>query len=272
MLDTTPTPDFAAIKAKQNAAWSSGDYAKVGTTLQIVGETLCETANLRPGARVLDVAAGNGNFTLAAARRFAEVTSTDYVPALLEASRRRAEAEGHDIAYQVADAEFLPFDDGSFDLVGSTFGVMFVADHQRAADELMRVCRKGGTVAMANWTPEGFIGQLFKVVGGHVPPAPGMQSPVRWGTEAALREMFGARADAIILRPRAFPFRYKSTDHFMEVFRTWYGPVLKAFEAAGDKAGALDEDIRALIAEHNVSGDGTVLIQSGYVDVLIHKG
>ena len=203
-------PDFAAIKVRQKATWASGDYAVVGTTLQIVGETLCEAADLRAGERVLDVAAGNGNATLAAARRYCEVTSTDYVPALLERGRERAAAERlHGIDFREADAEALPFDDGSFDAVVSTFGCMFAPNPPRVAAELLRACRPGGRIAMANWTPEGFIGQVFKTVGQHVPPPAGVTSPALWGSRARLVELFGDSAAGIVAQPRLFMFRYR---------------------------------------------------------------
>lgn len=272
MLDTVNTaPDYAAIKAKQNVAWSSGDYSKIGTTLQIVGEQLCEAIDLSAGSTVLDIAAGNGNFTLAAARRFADVTSTDYVPELLEASKLRAEAEGHQIAFQKADAENLPFDDNLFDVVASTFGIMFVADHDRAAREMARVCRPGGTIAMANWTPQGFIGQVFKTIGKYVPPAPGMRSPALWGTSEALSDMFGDEVNSIEITSQFFNFRYFSADHFMDYFKTWYGPVLKAFAAAGDRADELEADMRDLLNRFNTATDGTLIIPSEYVEVIIQK-
>jgi len=188
--------DLAAVKSRQQAAWSTGNYAVVGTTLQIVGENLCEALDLRSGARVLDVAAGNGNATLAAARRWCDVTSTDYVSSLLESGRARAQAEGHTILFQEADAENLPFPDASFDVVMSTFGVMFTPNQEQAASELARVCRPGGRIGLANWTPESFIGQLFKTIGKYIPPAPGVKSPGLWGTKARLEELFGSAADA----------------------------------------------------------------------------
>ncbi len=267
---STPLPDLEALKTKQQATWASGDYAVIGTTLQIVGEQLCETIGLRPGSQVLDVAAGNGNATLAAARRFCSVTSTDYVPALLERGRERAAAERQSIRFQVEDAEKLSFRDASFDVVLSTFGVMFVADHARAAREMLRVCRPGGTIAMANWTPEGFIGQLFRIIGRHVPPPPGAKSPALWGTEAALREMFGPAADTITLHPRSFTFRYRSADHFLETFRTWYGPTHKAFAAAADP-DALAADIKALIDSMNTASDGTMAVPAAYVDAVVRR-
>jgi SAM-dependent methyltransferase len=255
-----PPVDLSALKARQQATWSAGDFAVIGTTLQIVGESLCEAVDLHAGERVLDVAAGNGNATLAAARRFAEVTSTDYVPALLEAGRARAEAERLPVRFQVADAEALPFADASFDVVLSTFGVMFTADQARAAREMLRVCRPGGRIGLANWTPEGMIGQLFRVIGRHVPPPPGAPSPAAWGTQAGLEALFDAGAAAgIAAAQRDFVFRYRSPAHWVEVFRTWYGPVLKAFEAH-DAAGqrALEADILALLERFNRAGDGTL--------------
>ena len=209
----TAAPDFAAIKTRQKAAWSSGDYAVVGTTLQIVGESLCEALDLRASQRVLDVAAGNGNVSLAAARRWCEVTSTDYVPALLERGRERAAAERLDnIDFREADVEALPFDDGSFDAVVSTFGCMFAPNPPRTASEMLRVCKPGGKIGMANWTPDGFIGQLFKTIGKHVPPPAGVTSPALWGTRARLAELFEAQAIAIRAEPRHFMFRYRSPD------------------------------------------------------------
>lgn len=266
-----PTIDLEALKAKQQANWASGDYAVVGTTLQIVGEQLCETIDLHAGSTVLDVAAGNGNATLAAARRFCTVTSTDYVPALLERGRERALAERQSITFRVEDVERLGFADASFDVVLSTFGVMFCADHQRAADELLRVCRPGGTIAMANWTPDGFIGRMFRVLGTHMPPPQGAQSPMLWGSEAAIHRMFGAGADTIRLIPRSFAFRYRSPEHFVEVFRTTYGPVHKAFLALGERAPALEADLLALMREMNAASDGTLVIHSDYVEVVIRR-
>jgi SAM-dependent methyltransferase len=218
------SPDFEAIKKKQQATWASGDFAVIGTTLQIVGELLAEAADIRAGERVLDVAAGNGNVTLAAARRFAEVTSTDYVPALLDKSAVRAKAEGLNVTYRVADVEQLPFPDQSFDAVVSTYGVMFAPNHARSASEMMRVVRPGGRIGLASWTPEGFIGKLFKVVGSFVPPPAGVKSPVLWGTEAHLQDLFGKDASAIRSERRDFNYRYHSAEHFILIFRDFYGP------------------------------------------------
>lgn len=266
----TATPDLAAVKARQQSTWASGDYAVIGTTLQIVGENLCEAVDLRSGERVLDVAAGNGNATLAAARRWGEVTSTDYVPALLERARARAEAEGLKVAFQPADAEALPFGDGSFDVVLSTFGVMFTPDQDRAAAELLRVCRPGGRIGLANWTPESFIGQVFKTIGKYVPPAPGVRSPALWGSHERLKELFPNAA--IATKERHFNFRYRAPEHWLSVFRTWYGPVHKTFAALPeDKARELEQDLLALIGRLNTSGDGTMVLPSAYLEIVVTK-
>lgn len=267
---TAIKPNFAAIKAKQQATWASGDYAKVGTTLQIVGETLCEAIDLRPGEKVLDVAAGNGNATLAAARRFADVTSTDYVPELLRASARRAEVQGLDVTYQVADAEALPFADESFDAVLSTFGVMFAPDQVRAATEMLRVTRTGGRIGMANWTAEGFIGQVFKTLGGHIAPPPGVKSPALWANEDVLGEMFAGAAD-VRIETHAFTFRYRSFAHFMDVFRTYYGPTHKAFQALGEKGSLLEADLDALHQRFNRDTSGSFIVPSEYAEVVVTK-
>ena len=276
MPDTTvttapPTPDLAALKGRQQVAWSSGNYAVVGTTLQIVGEELCEAMDLSAGAKVLDVAAGNGMMSMAAARRWCDVVSTDYVPALLAAGRARAQAEGHVIQFQEADAEALPFADGIFDAVVSTFGVMFTPNQDKAAAELVRVCKPGGTIGLANWTPDGFIGQVFKNLGKYLPPPAGAKSPALWGTRARLDEMFGGHA-TVTAKPRHFNFRYRSREHFMEVFQTFYGPVLKAFAALdAEKQGALRADLLALMARLNRATDGTMVVPSEYLEVVITK-
>jgi ubiquinone/menaquinone biosynthesis C-methylase UbiE len=268
----TATPELAALKSRQQVAWSSGNYAVVGTTLQIVGEQLCEAMDLRAGSKVLDVAAGNGMVSLAAARRWCDVTSTDYVPALLESGRARAAANGLSIKFMEADAESLPFDDASFDAVVSTFGVMFAPNQAQAASEMMRVCKRGGRIGLANWTPDGFIGQVFKTLGKYLPPPAGAKSPALWGTRAALDEMFGSQAGSIKAEPRFFNFRYKSAEHFLEVFKTFYGPVLKAF-AALDAAAQQDlhNDLYALIVRMNKSGDATMVVPSEYLEVVITR-
>ncbi|MEO8806660.1 MAG: methyltransferase domain-containing protein [Burkholderiaceae bacterium] len=268
----TPTPDYVAIKQRQQATWASGDFAVIGNTLQIVGETLAEAADVRAGERVLDVAAGNGNATLAAAHRFAEVTSTDYVPELLAKGRARAEAEGLAVRFQTADAEALPFGDASFDVVLSTYGVMFTPEHQRAARELLRVTRSGGRIALANWTPEGFIGRLFKVIGAHVPPPAGLQSPALWGTEPHIVSLFGAQASQLRCERRHFCFRYRSAAHWLQVFRDFYGPTLKAFAALPpERQPLLERDISALLDELNTAGPTSLVVPGEYLEVVITK-
>jgi ubiquinone/menaquinone biosynthesis C-methylase UbiE len=265
-------PDFAAVKQRQQGAWSSGDYAVVGTTLQIVGEHLCEALDLRAGSKVLDVAAGNGNVTLAAARRWCEVTSTDYVPALLARGRERAAADRLTIDFREADAEALPFPDASFDVVVSTFGVMFTADQDKAAAELLRVCKPNGKIGLANWTPQGFVGQIFKTIAKHVPPPAGVKSPVLWGTGARLDEMFGAQVSEMAAEPRMFAMRYRSPEHWLDVFKTFYGPMLKAFAALATNAqDGLTRDVLALIGEYNRADDGTMVVHSEYLEVVMTK-
>jgi SAM-dependent methyltransferase len=267
------TVDWGAVKTRQQAAWSTGDYAVVGTTLQIVGESLCEALDLRAGARVLDVAAGNGNATLAAARRWCDVTSTDYVPSLLEAGRRRAEAEGHLVKFREADAENLPFDDGAFDVVLSTFGVMFTPDQERAARELARVCRPGGLIGLASWTPDSFIGQLFKLIGRYVPPAAGLSPPSLWGTEERLAQLFGSAARRIRAARREFIFRYRSPLHWVEVFRTYYGPLTKAFGALDSDAQAeLTRELLALIEAGNRGDARALVLPSSYLEAVVERG
>jgi len=270
-LATAATSDLTALKIRQQAAWSSGNYAVVGTTLQIVGEQLCEALDIRPGAKVLDVAAGNGMVSLAAARRWCDVTSTDYVPALLECGRARASAEGLPIEFLEADAEDLPFDDGSFDTVVSTFGVMFTPNQDRAAAELLRVCKPKGQIGLANWTPEGFIGQIFKTLGKYLPPPPSAKSPALWGTRSRLTEMFGS-ATSFNAEIRHFNFRYRSAEHFLNVFETYYGPIHKAF-AALDQQRQIDlrNDLYALIVRMNRATDGTMVVPSEYLEVVITK-
>jgi ubiquinone/menaquinone biosynthesis C-methylase UbiE len=264
--------DFTAVKARQQGAWSSGDYAVVGTTLQIVGEELCEALDIRAGQKVLDVAAGNGNASLAAARRWCDVVATDYVPALLDRARERADAERLSIEFREADAEALPFPNGSFDVVVSTFGVMFTPDQDRAAAEMVRVCKHGGKIGLANWTPEGFIGQLFKTIGKHVPPPAGAKSPALWGTRARIAELFEPHATSIKSAQRNFVFRYRSPEHWLEVFKTYYGPVLKTFAALQPESqAALQNDLMALIAQFNRSEDGSMVVPGEYLEIVITR-
>jgi SAM-dependent methyltransferase len=270
---SSPAIDLAAVKGRQQIAWSAGDYAVVGTTLQIVGESLCEALDLRAGERVLDVAAGNGNATLAAARRWCDVVSTDYVPALLERGRARASAECLAVQFEHADAENLPYADHSFDVVLSTFGVMFTPNQEKAATEMARVCRSDGRIGLANWTPTSLIGELFKLMGRYVPPAAGVKSPALWGTEARLRELFGERAGSIAIEPRHFVFRYRSAAHWLEVFRTFYGPMQKAFGALdAAKQESLAADLIALAERFNRATDGSLVAPGEYLEVVITRG
>jgi SAM-dependent methyltransferase len=267
-----PSIDLKAIKQRQQATWASGDFSVVGITLQIVGESLAEAVDVRAGERVLDVAAGNGNATLAAARRFADVTSTDYVPALLERGRDRARADRLKIDFQVADAEDLPFADGSFDVVLSTYGAMFAPDHARTASEMLRVARAGGRIGLANWTPEGFIGQLFKVIGAHVPPPAGLRSPALWGTEPHLVELFGPQAADIRCVRKHFNFRYRSPAHWLQIFRDYYGPTHKAFAALdADGQKRLTADITALLERLNAGGKESLVVPGEYLEAVIVK-
>lgn len=268
----SPAVDLTAVKGRQQLAWSAGDYAVVGTTLQIVGESLCEALDLRAGERVLDVAAGNGNATLAAARRWCDVVSTDYVPALLERGRARAGAEGLPVQFEQADAENLPYADESFDVVLSTFGVMFTPDQQKAAAEMARVCKQGGRIGLANWTPGSFIGELFKLMGQYVPPPAGVKSPALWGTEERLRELFNNQLDSITITHKEFVFRYRSAAHWLEVFRTFYGPMHKAFGTLDPaRQQSLATDVIALAERFNRASGGWLVAPSQYVEVVLRR-
>jgi len=263
------TSAFSEIKARQQATWASGDFAVIGTTLQVVGEQICEAVDLRSTDRVLDVAAGNGNATLAAARRFADVTSTDYVPSLLDRGRERAEAERLPVRFETADAEALPYDDESFDVVLSTFGVMFAPDHEAAAREMLRVCRPGGRIGLANWTPQGFVGHLFPVVARYAPPPAGVRPASLWGTTAHVDALMGDAAGAITHQVRTFMFRYRSAEHFVDVFRAYFGPVHKAFgalDAAGRKS--LENDLLALLREWDRGNGRGLVIPGDYLETV----
>ena len=269
-MTTQPqAPDLGAIKKRQHKVWSSGDYGKVGITLIIIAENLCEAADLRSGQKVLDVATGNGNTALAAARRFCDVTGIDYVPMRLEEGRVRAEAEGLRVDFREGDAEHLPFGDAAFDVVVSTIGVMFAPDQEKAAGELLRVCRPGGGICLANWTPDGFVGQLFRMIGEHVPPPPLPHPPFRWGTEKGIRELLGDGIASLRTQRRRFTFRYRSTQHFVDYFRGYNGPFIAAFEALDTRGKkALERDLIGLIDRFNISDDGTAVVPSDYLEVV----
>ena len=272
MNTTAPTVDLAAIKARQQETWSTGDFAVVAARIAFVAERLAEAADLRADWRVLDVATGSGNAAIAAARSGCEVVGVDYVPELLERGRQRAAVEGLEVTFLHGDAEELPFPDHSFDAVLSVYGSMFAPHQERAAAELLRVCRPGGTVAMANWTPDGFIGQVFKTIARHLPPPAGLKSPALWGTRERIEALFGAAAASIRAEPAHFVFRYRSPEHWLQVFRSWYGPLLKAYAALEPAAqAALTGDLLALVGRFNRAGDGTMVVPSEYLEIVVTR-
>jgi SAM-dependent methyltransferase len=272
MTETMPRLDLEAIKQRQQATWASGDYHAIGTQIVLVAETLVEALDLRATQRVLDVATGSGNAALAAARRGATVVGVDYVPALLDRARRRADAEGVEAAFLDGDAEDLPFADASFDVVSSVFGAMFAPDQERTASELARVTRPGGRIGLVAHTPDGFIGQLFRTVARHVAPPAGLRSPVLWGTEVRLAELFAGRAEDVRSTTRHMVFRERSATAWVAAWRRWYGPILKAFEAVGPAGEeALEADLVALIEPFNKSGDATMVVPSEYLETVVTR-
>jgi ubiquinone/menaquinone biosynthesis C-methylase UbiE len=271
-MTTAPTIDLARVKGLQQETWASGDYAEIATLIVPVAERLSDAADLRPDSRVLDVASGSGNAALAAARLGAVVTGIDYVPALLQRGRERAAAERLRVDFRPGDAEQIPFPDESFDAAISVFGSMFAPDHRRAAAELIRVTRPGGTIALASWMPNGFIGSMFKAVASHVPPPPGVASPLLWGTERHLDDLFGADVSWTHYR-RTFTFRFVSAEAFVETFATYYGPTLKALEAAGSRRDALARDLRELARSWNRADQpGSIALPSAYLESVGVKG
>jgi len=263
------TPDLGVVKQRQQQMWASGDFHAVAALIQPVAEDLVETIDPRADWRILDVATGSGNAALAAARRGCDVVGIDYVPALLARGRRRAEAEGLDIDLVEGDAEAIPFADASFDAVVSVFGAMFAPDHAKTFAELARVCRPGGRIGLATWTPDGFVGEMLKVVAAHVPPAPGVASPLLWGTKAHLGAMFGDAIEGLSARERTFTFRFRSAAAFVEFFRDHYGPTLKAFEAVGaDGAGALHDDLVTLVRTYGGTSEGPVAIPATWLETV----
>jgi ubiquinone/menaquinone biosynthesis C-methylase UbiE len=270
MTLTETTPDLAAIKQRQQSTWASGDYHMIGTQILIVSELLIEALDLHSTDRVLDVATGSGNAALAAARRGTTAVGIDYVPALLDRARRRAEVEGLDAEFVEGDAEALPYEDGTFDVVSSVFGAMFAPDQERTASELARVTRPGGRIGLVAHTPEGYIGQLFKTNGRHVPPPAGLRSPVQWGTEERLRELFGDVIAELRVQKRHYVFRYHSPGAYLQYWRRYYGPTLKAFDAVGEVGrDALEADLLELIARFNRADDGTMIVPSEYLEAVI---
>lgn len=261
--------DFAAVTGRQQAVWSLGDYGRVGSLLSRLGETLVHEVDVRPGERVLDVAAGNGNASLPAARRFADVLATDYVPQLLEEAQRRADAEAVALRTEVADAQALPYADGSFDVVLSTIGAMFAPDQEAVAREMTRVCRSGGRVGMANWTPDSMVGDMFRTVGRHVPPPQGVQPAVAWGDPDRVRALLGPWCADVRTSRESFPWRFPSSQACLEYFRTWYGPTVAAFRAVGDEGRAgLEAELVAMFEGHSTATDGTMVADVAYLQVV----
>jgi ubiquinone/menaquinone biosynthesis C-methylase UbiE len=266
-IDTTP--DLQAIKQRQQQAWASGDFAVVATRIVLASEQLVDTADLHAGWRVLDVATGSGNAAIAAARLGCTAVGIDYVPSLLESGRRRAGVEGLDVELLEGDAEAIPFADDSFDAVTSVFGSMFAPNHDQAASELLRVTRPGGTIALVSWSPDGFIGDLFRTTAAHVPPPAGLRSPMLWGTESHLRELFGDGIASLEVAERTFTWRFESAEEFVSYFRTWYGPTLKAFAALeGDAQEALERDLVQLVRESNRLCADAVAVPSTYLEAV----
>jgi SAM-dependent methyltransferase len=270
-MTTTPTrPDLTAVKARQQRTWSSGDYSVVASRIVLVSELLADSADLRAGSRVIDVACGSGNAALAAARSGTRVVGVDYVPALLDDARVRAASERLDVEFVLGDAENLPVPDNDFDALLSVFGIMFAPDHQRTAEEVVRVTRSGGTVGLASWTPEGFIGQMFRVIGAHVAPPAGIASPLLWGTEAHLRDLFGSAATDVRSVERTCTWRFTAPEDFVAFFRRSYGPTLMAFDALDDDGGrALAADLVDLARRHDRNAGGSVAIPATYLETVL---
>lgn len=272
MTISTQAPDFTSIKHRQRQTWASGDYHVIASIIVPVAERLCDALDLRAGQRVLDVATGSGNAAIAAARRLCDVTGVDYVPALLDRGRSRARAEGVSVTFAEGDAEALPAADESFDVVLSAFGVMFAPNQAQAARELLRVCRPGGRIGLANWTPEGWIGEMLRVVGRYIPPPAGLRPPTRWGTPDGVRELLGDGVASLQATRQMFVWRFASAEHYLDLFRTFYGPTVKAFEAL-DETGqdALAGDLLAALARYARSVDGTLLVPAEYLEVVADR-
>ncbi|GIK36281.1 MAG: hypothetical protein BroJett011_01140 [Chloroflexota bacterium] len=267
---TTLTPEMEALKAKLKATWMAGDFGHIAETYAPGAAEFVNRLNLRSGERVLDVACGTGNLTLPAARSGASVTGQDIAPNLLEQGRARANAEGLTVRFDENDAEALPYDDAAFDTVITMFGAMFTPRPNITAAELVRTCRPGGRIAMANWTPGGFIGQMFKIVGKYVPPAPGMPSPLLWGDEAIIAERFNGSVTDLQLTPRLITFTFPfSASEVVEAFRRYYGPTVKAFGALDEKGqAALRQELEQHWTAHNQSKNGVTRVESEYLEVL----
>ena len=265
-------PDYENWNRRLNSSWSCADYARIGVTLQITGEVLAEEADFTPGSRILDVAAGNGNASLALSRRFCDVVTTDYVQPLLDKGRARAEAEDLDIDFQIADAQNLPFADNEFDGVVSTFGVMFAPDQPKSAQELIRVCKPGGKIALASWTSQSFVGRMCSTIGSHMSAAPGFKAPANWGREEWINEHLAPSSSSISIEWKTYNFRYRSAQHYHDFFRSYYGLCRKAFEKVGPEGeAALTKDILNLVEEFDNAQDGSVCMPSPYAQVIMIK-
>jgi len=264
--------DFEEIKNKQQNVWASGDFSIVAWNTLYIGEKLCEAVDFRAGQKILDVATGSGNTALSAARRFGEVTGIDYVPALIEKAKERSAIDKLPVDFRVADCENMPFPDGSFDVVLSTFGSMFAPDHEKAAQELLRVCKPNGKIGLANWSPEGFWGEIFRLRGKYIPPEENLKPPGEWGTEQRIKELFENHTSEIKINKRTALFRYKSVEHFIEFFKTYFGPILKTFEALDEQQqNQYQKDIEQKVIQFNQSGDNTVVIPAEYLEIVMVK-
>ena len=264
--------DFAAVTGRQQKGWSRGDYGRIGSLRSWMGESLVRQLDVHAGDRVLDVAAGNGNASLPAARRFADVLATDYVPELLDEAQRRADADGLALRTQVADAQALPFPDGEFDVVMSTIGAMFAPDQEAVASELARVCRSGGQIGMANWTPDSMVGDMFRTVASYVPPPPGVQPAVAWGSQERVTALLGPQVKDLQIRQQTCAFRFPSSQACLDYFRTWYGPTVAAFGALPEAdQKRLETELVAVFDKHSTSGDGTLAMDVPYLEIVALK-
>ena len=262
-------PDFAAVTAGQRKTWARGDFNEIARQNVVMAEALCEAVDPRPGQRVLDVACGSGTAALVAERRYCEVTGIDYVPELIERAETRARANGQAVDFRVGDAQDLPFPDDSFDVVLSVYGVQFAPDQPRAASELLRVCRPGGTIGLAGPIPEGWSGDWFAAHAAYVPPPPGVDSPLRWGTDEGLEELLGTGTRSIESERRTALQYYRSVDHAVEVFGTYFGPTINALATLEpDDQERLLGDLREVFERYNRATDGTAVVENQYLQTI----
>jgi SAM-dependent methyltransferase len=264
--------DLASLSQRQKAVWFAGNYAAIAATQQIVAETLCAAASIAAAEHVLDVASGTGNAAIAAARRLAHVTAIDFVSEHLAYGRARAMAEGLPAEFRLGQAENLPFGDGMFDVVVSAFGAMFVPDQRKAARELTRVCRAGGRIALACWTPDGLMGRVHALIDRYVAPPPGTESPMQWGREDHLRDLFGARATAIAVRRRTVDVCYRSPEHWLAMAQTHYGPLNRAIDSLDlERRKALQAELVETVRSYNVAGPDTLIAPAAYLEAIVHR-